>query len=240
MVATRAHSMAGPPRHHSRPYALELYVIGGHVALADPPNLILIAARTPIVQWNGVASPSSWGVCDSRRVERTADTTCAVTQDMGVDHRRGGGVPVAQELLHGPDVVSTLEQMGGKGMAEGVTRHSLADPRCLRRIGHCSVHDRLVQMVPSLFSLPVLPSPRRWKDPLLPPVACGRGDLSRDRIRQPRFTLSACRILFVQQAGVHDVLGEVRFSVAKRFTTSSYVRFFDTKRSHDLFTCLFL
>jgi hypothetical protein len=36
--------------------------------------------------------------------------------------------------------VSTLEQMSGKGMAEGVTRHSLADPRRLRRLVAGKIH----------------------------------------------------------------------------------------------------
>ena len=57
---------------------------------------------------------------------------------------------MAQKLLHGSDVVSALEQMSGKGMAEGVAGHSLADPRCLRRIGHSSLNDRFVQVIPSL------------------------------------------------------------------------------------------
>lgn len=75
---------------------------------------------------------------DSRRVEWAADAACTVAQDVGVDHRRGD-VPVARELLHGPDVVPSFEQMCGKGMAEGMTRHPLSDPRCLRRIGRCYV-----------------------------------------------------------------------------------------------------
>jgi hypothetical protein len=108
-----------------------------------------------------------------RRVERTADATCAVAQDVGIDHRRGD-VAVAQELLHGSDVVSTFEQRRSKGMAEGVTRHSLPHPRCLRGIGHGSLNDRLVQMMPPLFPFAILPSPGGRKDPMQLPVAISR------------------------------------------------------------------
>src|SRR5687768_4127323 len=115
------------------------------------PNLISTAAKTLILQCNRSRFVLlALELCDSRRVERTADATCAVAQDVGIDHRRGD-VPVAQELLHRSDVVSTLEQMSGKGMAEGVASHSLADPRCLRCIGYSSLNDRFMQVMPSLF-----------------------------------------------------------------------------------------
>jgi hypothetical protein len=52
-------------------------------------------------------------------VEGAADGSCAAVEDVGVNHR-GGDVVVAEELLDGADVVTGLEEMGGKGMSERV------------------------------------------------------------------------------------------------------------------------
>src|ERR1043165_3515094 len=46
-----------------------------------------------------------------KKVGRTLDAEPPAIQDMGVDHRRAH-VPVSQQLLHGPDVIAGLEQVG--------------------------------------------------------------------------------------------------------------------------------
>ncbi len=43
---------------------------------------------------------------------------------MGVNHR-GADIPVTQELLNGPDVVATFQQVGRKGMPQGVATGGL-------------------------------------------------------------------------------------------------------------------
>ena len=52
---------------------------------------------------------------------RGFDTPPASVQNVGVDHG-GRDVPVAEEFLDGAYVVAVLEEVGGKGVAEGVAR----------------------------------------------------------------------------------------------------------------------
>jgi len=49
-------------------------------------------------------------------VEWTQDAAASAVEDMGVDHRRRD-ILVPQQLLHGPDVVAGLQQVGCKGMS---------------------------------------------------------------------------------------------------------------------------
>src|SRR2546426_1299485 len=52
---------------------------------------------------------------------------------MRVDHR-GADILVAEQLLDGPDVVTLLEQVGGKRVTEGVARGRLGNPGTADRI----------------------------------------------------------------------------------------------------------
>ncbi len=53
-------------------------------------------------------------------VERTPHSSdFRLFHDVGVDHG-GRDIVVAQKLLHRADVIATLEQMGGKAVAQGV------------------------------------------------------------------------------------------------------------------------
>jgi hypothetical protein len=101
--------------------------------------------------------------------------------------------------------VSALEQLSGKGMPKGVTRHSLADPRCLRRIGHSSLNDGFMQVIPSLLPLMVLPSPRRRKTQRQRQSRAAEG-IFRAIVPATTFHPSACQILFVKKPGVDDLL----------------------------------
>ena len=38
-------------------------------------------------------------------------------EDVGIDHR-GTNIGVAQQFLHGPDIVPVLQEMGGEGVTE--------------------------------------------------------------------------------------------------------------------------
>jgi len=46
---------------------------------------------------------------------RAPDRQSGPVQDMGVDHG-GRDIRVSEELLHGPDVIACLQEMGGKGV----------------------------------------------------------------------------------------------------------------------------
>src|SRR5450631_3707395 len=52
-------------------------------------------------------------------IQRTHHAPAALVQHMRVDHRRGN-IGMAEQLLHGADVVTTLQQMRGKSRAQGV------------------------------------------------------------------------------------------------------------------------
>ncbi len=59
-------------------------------------------------------------------VEGAADGQAAPLEDVGVDHG-GLEVFVAEQVLDGADVVTALQQVGGKGMTEGVAGDALVD-----------------------------------------------------------------------------------------------------------------
>lgn len=61
-------------------------------------------------------------------ISRTPDAQGTPIQDVCVDHRRAD-IRVAEQFLHHSDVVSVLEQMRRKGVAEGVAADALRDPR---------------------------------------------------------------------------------------------------------------
>ena len=60
----------------------------------------------------------------SGHVERAAHAQPAPVEDVGVDHR-GGHFAVAEQLLHGADVVAGLEQVRREAVAQGVAGHPL-------------------------------------------------------------------------------------------------------------------
>lgn len=53
----------------------------------------------------------------SKSVHRTANARRAVVEDMGIDHRRFN-VLVAEKLLNSSNVITTLKQVSGEGVAK--------------------------------------------------------------------------------------------------------------------------
>jgi hypothetical protein len=93
---------------------------------------------------------------------------------MGIDHR-GFNILVSQQPLHGTDVVTGFQQMGGKAVAEGV----LVNTRQLcRRLGG-SLQPAGAQVVTRLALSPLLREPSRMCGTLLsalaPALSAGRG-----------------------------------------------------------------
>ncbi len=64
-------------------------------------------------------------------VKRAADAAPATIEHVGVDHRRGH-IAMAQQLLHGAYVVTLLQQVGGKRVAQDVRGTGLDDAGTLR------------------------------------------------------------------------------------------------------------
>lgn len=65
---------------------------------------------------------------------------------MGIDHG-GGDVGVAEQLLHGADVVAVLEQVGGEGMAERMAASPFEDIGGADGVVHFALDVRFVVMV---------------------------------------------------------------------------------------------
>ena len=62
---------------------------------------------------------------------------------------RGGDVGVAEQFLHGADVVAVLEQVRGEGMAQRVASGRLGDSRPVHGGPHRLLHRALVEMMPA-------------------------------------------------------------------------------------------
>jgi hypothetical protein len=63
---------------------------------------------------------------DSLKIQRAAHRPAAAFQDVGVDHG-GADVFMPEEFLDGADIIAGLEQMGCKGVAQGVAGDALLE-----------------------------------------------------------------------------------------------------------------
>ena len=59
---------------------------------------------------------------------------------------------MTEQFLHRSDVVSILEQVRRKGVAEGVAADALRDPRPADRGGDRALYDGFVQVIPGWWS----------------------------------------------------------------------------------------
>lgn len=115
-------------------------------------------------------------------VHRAADAEWAAVQDVGVDHRRGD-VLVAEQFLDRADVLAVLEEVGGEGMAQGVTGRSLAESGSQDGFAHGSLDDGFVQVVAAgLSRLDVAVCAGRREDPWPGGRASGPGELVGERL----------------------------------------------------------
>src|SRR6185312_13292372 len=65
----------------------------------------------------------------------------------------GCNILVAQQLLHGADVISRLQQMRGERMAQRMRAHRLDDARTATGAFHGARQQRLVKVVPTLHAV---------------------------------------------------------------------------------------
>lgn len=70
---------------------------------------------------------------------------------MGVNHR-GAHVSVAQELLYGADVIAAFQEVGRKGMAEGVAAGVLVHAGLKHGLLDGTLHEGFVHVVAALFA----------------------------------------------------------------------------------------
>lgn len=99
---------------------------------------------------------------------------------MGVDHRRAD-VPMPEEFLNRPDVEAVLQQVRGKGVAQGVARGGLGETGGANGTLYGPLEDGFVQVMTSAtVGLAIVVEPRRRKDPLPSPLPRGARVLSLD------------------------------------------------------------
>jgi hypothetical protein len=87
----------------------------------------------------------------SQPVRRAPHAKSTPIQHVGVDHRRTD-IRMSEQFLNRSNVVSILEQMRCKGMAEGVATDSLRDPCPPDRARDRALHHRFVQMIARRWS----------------------------------------------------------------------------------------
>src|SRR5438552_17726963 len=119
-----------------------------------------------------------------QRVGRTAHAQPAPVQHMRVHHGRRN-VAVAEELLHGANVVAGLEQVSRKRMPQSVTGRGLGDLRGTDGVLKPALHHGFVEMMTAnLAGARVAILPGRRKYPLPTPFSARVGILAITRARQ--------------------------------------------------------
>src|SRR5947199_4121060 len=103
---------------------------------------------------------------------------------MSVDHGRAH-IAMTQQLLHGPDIVTRLEELRGERMPQRVTCRALGDACRADRLSHRPLHDALVHMMPPPLPGRLIPvHARRGKHPLPHPLPSCPGQLARESARE--------------------------------------------------------
>jgi hypothetical protein len=135
----------------------------------------------------------SWIPCYG--VERTPHATTAGALQVRVDHSRLD-VRVTQELLDRPDVISILEKVRGEGVSEGVTTCVLVDAHLPNGLLYCSLHRRLVEMMPPLSPASGIGGqPRRGEEVLPREFMRGTPILALEGVGHPDLTAARGEIL---------------------------------------------
>src|SRR5262245_55077370 len=117
-------------------------------------------------------------------VGRAPDAGWAPVEDVRIHHRRGH-ISVAQEFLHGADIVTVFEQVRGEGVAERVAGGPLGDAGGHHRVLHRTLEDRFMQMMATTLAGDLVHvGARGWKDPLPSPLTARVRILPREGPRQ--------------------------------------------------------
>lgn len=70
---------------------------------------------------------------------------------MGIDHR-GLHILMPQQLLHGTDIIASLQQMGSKGMAQGVRGYIFGQPCINRSLLNSTLQPLFIQVMPTGYT----------------------------------------------------------------------------------------
>ena len=105
-------------------------------------------------------------------VQRAPDASSSLVQDMGINHRRTD-IAVAQELLYGPDIVSSLQQVSAKGVSQGMATRRFGDASPPNRLFDRPLKYRFMEVTPSTAGHAITMEARRREDPLPIPLIVG-------------------------------------------------------------------
>ena len=125
-------------------------------------------------------------------IDRALHAQPSAIRDVRVDHR-GTDVGVPEQLLDGADIVSGLEEMSRKRMAQGVAAHALRQLRPARRLGDRPLNRRFVQM-----------KPRQWPESRI------AADASRRKYELPAPLGRSVRKLLFERERQHNAAESVR------------------------------
>src|SRR6185369_12133516 len=118
---------------------------------------------------------------DSDHIEGAAYSLGSNAQYVRVDHR-GRYVAMTEKLLHCADVLATLQQMSGKGVAQSVAGRALGKGGGGHGFFHRPLYGRLVQVMTALHArLLIDPAARSRKHPLPGPFALCIRQLASER-----------------------------------------------------------
>ena len=113
-----------------------------------------------------------WGGLD---IERADDAAIALVEHVGVD-QGGFDVAMTEEFLDGADVVAVLEEVGGEGVAEGMTTDALGDGGRSNGLFEGFLESAFVKVIALPFKRDfILNAFTGWKDPLPLPHSIGIG-----------------------------------------------------------------
>ena len=93
-------------------------------------------------------SPAGSNRAVLKSVGGTADTPASgPVQNVGIDHRRFQ-ILVPEQLLDRPDIISLVQQVGGKAVPKCVTAHRFLDSDVTHGLGHPALDYPILQVVP--------------------------------------------------------------------------------------------
>src|SRR5512146_1516042 len=124
---------------------------------------------------------------------------------MGVDHGRTN-ILMPQQFLNGTNVISVLQEMGGKAMPEGMARNVLADGGIPCRFLHSPLKSGRVDVVTTLFSGARVEGAFGGGKEVLPgKFTCRVRVFAVQGVGKVDFAQTGCQILFVDEVDPFDL-----------------------------------
>ena len=125
---------------------------------------------------------------------------------MSVNHRRFYAL-VAEQFLHGADVVVRFGPVRREAVPEAMARGSLADTGTLDGGRHFAAHGTLVSMVPTFHARTRIDRRlTRWKDVLALPFLRGVRSHAVERVWKVDGAETECKIFLVQLANYFQMI----------------------------------